>query len=155
VFFQRGIPQEEVEMLKAGTIILLALFILTAGYAILDVVAPQITLEGDFQAVTGKSFEGVLEPGPLFIAKLYLRHMAVASFAVATAAIFILLGAFRKAQRWAWWALLVAGGIVLVFAIVVNFLIANWFDFTTHVAVLVWLLVGLLIPVKVFFAKKT
>lgn len=142
-------------MLKAGTIVLLVLFILTAAYSILDIVAPSITLEGDFQAVTGGSYEGVLESGPLFISMLYLRHMGVASFAVSIAAVFILLGGFRKAERWAWWALLVTGAIVVGFATVVNFTIANWFDFTTHVVVLAWLFAGLLIPVKVFFARKT
>ncbi len=97
----------------------------------------------------------MLESGPLFISMLYLRHMGVASFAVAIAAIFILLGGFRKAQRWVWWALLVTGGIVIGFGTVVNFLIANWFDFTTHAVVLTWLLAGLLISVKAFFARKT
>jgi hypothetical protein len=86
---------------------------------------------------------------------LYLRHMGVASFAVSIAAIFILLGGFRKAQRWAWWALLVTGVIVVGFATVVNYMIANRFDFATHVVVLVWLLAGLLIPLQVFFARKT
>jgi hypothetical protein len=142
-------------MLKAGTIVLLILFILTAAYSILDIVAPSITLEGDFQAVTGGSYEGVLEPGPLFISMLYLRHLGVASFAVSIAAIFILVGGFRKAERWAWWALLVSGGIVVGFGVVANYVIANWFDFATHVAVLVWLLVGLMIPEKAFFARKT
>jgi hypothetical protein len=142
-------------MLKAGTIVLLVLFILTAGWSIVDIVAPQFTLEGDFQAVTGRSYEGVLESGPLFIAKLYLRHMGVAALAISIAAVFILFGGFGKGERWAWWALLVTGGIVVGFAIVVNFMIANWFDFTTHLVALVWLLAGLLIPVKVFFARKT
>lgn len=141
-------------MLKAGTIVLLVLFILAAAYSILDIVVPTFTLEGDFQAVTGKSFEGVVEPGPLFISVLYLRHLAVTSLATSIAAIFILLAGFAKAQRWAWWALLVTGGIVVGFATVVNFVISNWFDFTTHLVALVWLLVGLLIPVKVFFGKK-
>ena len=40
-------------MIEAGTIVLLVLFILTAGYSIVDIVAPWFTLEGDFQAVTG------------------------------------------------------------------------------------------------------
>jgi hypothetical protein len=142
-------------MLKAGTIVLLVLFILAAGYSILDIVAPTFTLEGDFQAVTGKSFEGVVEPGPLFISMLYLRHLGVASLATSIAAVFILLAGFGKAQRWAWWALLVTGGIVVGFSTVVNFVISNWFDFITHLVILVWLLVGLLIPVKVFFGKKT
>jgi hypothetical protein len=150
----RGIPQEEVKMLKAGTIVLLVLFILTAGYSVVDIVAPWFTLEGDFQAVTGGSFEGVLEAGPLFVSMLYLRHLGVASLAISIAAVFILFAGFSKAQRWAWWALLITGGLVVGFATVVNFAIANWFDFTTHLVVLVWLLAGLLIPVKVFFGRK-
>ena len=52
-------------MLKVGAIVLLVLFILTAGYSLVDIVAPQITLEGDFQAVVGSSYEGALEAGPL------------------------------------------------------------------------------------------
>jgi hypothetical protein len=141
-------------MLKAGTIVLLVLFILAGAYSLVDIFAPQITLEGDFQAVTGGSFEGALEAGPLFIAKLYLRHMGVSGFAVAIAAIFILLAGFSRGQRWAWWALLAVGVVVIGFATVVNFVIANWFDFTTHLVILVWLFVGLLLPVRTFFAKK-
>jgi len=141
-------------MLKAATIVLLVLFVLTAVYSFVDIIAPGITLEGDFQAVTGKSFEGVLEDGSLFVPMLYLRHMGVASLAISIAAAFILFAGFSKAQQWAWWALLVTGGLVLGFGTVVNIVIANWFDFTTHLVALLWLLAGLLIPVKVFFTKK-
>jgi hypothetical protein len=141
-------------MLKAGTIVLLVLFITCAAWSIVDIALPSFTLEGDFQAVTGGGYEGILGDGPLFIAKLYLRHMGVAAFAVSTGAIFILLGAFRKTERWAWWALLAMGVIVLGFGTAVNAVIANWFDFATHAAVLAWLLVGLLIPVKAFFGNK-
>ena len=142
-------------MLKVGTIVLLVLFILTAGYSLVDIVAPQITLEGDFQAVVGSSYEGALEAGPQSIAMLYLRHISVGSLAISTAAIFILFGGFRTAQPWAWWALLVSCGMVAGFGTVVNLAIANWFDFTSHLVALVWLLVGLLIPVKRFFARKS
>jgi hypothetical protein len=141
-------------MLKAGTIVLLVLFIVAAGYSVVDIVAPQFTLEGDFQAVVGSSYEGALDAGPQFIAMLYLRHLGVASLAISTAAIFIVFAGFRKAQPWAWWALLVSGGMVVVFGTVVNIAIANWFDFATHLAALVWLLAGLLIPVKRFFTGK-
>ncbi|HVP18929.1 MAG TPA: hypothetical protein VMU36_08015 [Spirochaetia bacterium] len=141
-------------MLKAGTIILLVLFILTALYSLVDIIAPRITLEGDFQAIAGRSFEGVLEGGSLFVPMLYLRHLGVASLAISIAAAFILLAGFSKAQRWAWWALLVTGGLVLGFGTVVNLVIANWLDFATHLVALLWLLAGLLIPVKVFFTKR-
>jgi hypothetical protein len=141
-------------MLKAGTIVLLVLFILTAGYSIVEIIAPSSTLEGDFQAVTGGSYEGVLENGPLFVSILYLRHLGVANLAISIAAVFILLAGFSKAQRWAWWALLVTGGLVLGFGTIVNLLITNWFDFTVHLVALLWLLAGLLIPVKAFFTKR-
>ena len=94
------------------------------AYHFADIIAPQITLEGDFQAITGKSYEGVLEPGPLTVPMLYLRHLEVASVALAAAATFILLAGFRKAQRWA------------------------------ALVGLLWLLAGLLIPVKTFFPRK-
>ena len=141
-------------MLKAGTIVLLVLFVITAGYSVVDIVAPQFTLEGDFQAVVGSGFEGVLEDGPQFISMLYLRHLGVASLALSIAAIFILLAGFSKAQQWAWWALLVTGGIAAGFGTVVNLVIANWFDFSTHLVALLWLLAGLLIPVRRFFTRK-
>lgn len=141
-------------MLKAGTIVLLVLFIIAGAYSLVDVFAPHITLEGDAQAVTGGSIEDAFAEGPLFIAKLYLRHMGVASLAVAVASIFILLEGFAREQRWAWWALLLVGLIVVGFTVVVNAVIANWFDFATHLVILVWLFVGLLLPVKVFFGKK-
>jgi hypothetical protein len=51
--------------------------------------------------------------------------MGVASSAVSIAAIFILLAGFSKAQRWAWWAILTTGGIVVGFGTVVNFAISN------------------------------
>ena len=141
-------------MLKAGTIVLLVLFIVLAGYSFVDIIVPQITLEGDFQAITGKSYEGVLEPGPLTVPLLYLRHLGVTNIAFAAAATFILLAGFRKAQRWAWWALLVSGGLFAGFGTIVNLVIGNWFDFTSHLVGLLWLLAGLLIPVKTFFTRK-
>ena len=141
-------------MLKAATIILLVLFVLAAGYSILIIIAPSITLEGDFRAVTGKSYEGALEAGPLTVSLLYLRHVGVANLAIAIAAAFILLASFRKAQRWAWWALLVTGGLVAGFGTIANLVIGNWFDFATHLVALLWFLTSLLIPVKTFINKR-
>ena len=141
-------------MLKTSTIVLLVLFVLSAGASFVDIIAPWITLEGDFQAITGKSYEGVLEAGPLTVPMLYLRHLGVAGLAISIAATFILLAGFSKAQRWAWWALLVTAGLVFGFGTIVNLVIHNWFDFTTHLVALLWLLAGLLIPVKIFFTRR-
>jgi hypothetical protein len=43
-------------MIKVSTIIFAVLLALLAGHAIVVLVAPTMVLEGDFQAVTGKSY---------------------------------------------------------------------------------------------------
>jgi hypothetical protein len=141
-------------MLKAGTIILLVLLIVAGAYSVVDFVAPWSTLEGDFRAVTGEGYDAVGESGAIAVAVLYLRHLSVLSLTAAIASIFILLTGFRRGQRWAWWALLVTGILGWGFGTVINLLIGNTFDFATHLAGLVWLLVGLLLPIKTFFTRR-
>ena len=52
-------------MVKASTIILLVLIILSAGYEIDIFAVPTMMLEGDFQAITGKSYAELLQPEAL------------------------------------------------------------------------------------------
>lgn len=142
-------------MLKTGTIILLVLMIVSAAYAIVDFVAPWNTLEGDFQSVTGQGYQTAGDAGAVSVAVLYLRHLSVLSLTAVIASLFILLAAFRRGQRWAWWALLVTGVLGWGFGTGINLLIGNTFDFATHLAGLVVQLVGVLLPVKTFFARRT
>jgi len=142
-------------MLKAGTIILLVLLIIAGAYAVLDFVAPWGTLEGDFQAVTGEGYQAAGEAGAVSVAVLYLRHLSVMSLAGVIASLFILLAAFRRSQRWAWWALLVTGAAGWGFGTGINLVIGNTFDFATHLAGLICHLVGLLLPVRSFFTRRT
>lgn len=86
--------------------VLLVLFIVAGAYSLVDVFAPQITLEGDSQAMTGGSIGSSFPEGRRSVAMLYLRHMGVAGFAFGVAAVFITLGGFARGQHWAWWALL-------------------------------------------------
>jgi hypothetical protein len=143
-----------VQMLKAATIILLVLLIIAGAYAVVDFAAPWNTLEGDFQAVTGEGYHAAGESGAISVAVLYLRHLSVLSLTAVIASLFILLAGFRQGQRWAWWALLVTGALGWGFGTVINLVIGNKLDFATHLAGLVWLLVGLLLPVKGFFARR-
>jgi hypothetical protein len=145
---------QEAEMLKTATIILLVLLIIAGAFSVLDFVAPWNTLEGDFRAVAGESYKAVKEPGAISVSVLYLRHLCVLSLTTTVASLFILLGGFRHGQRWAWWALLVTGILGWGFGTIINLVIGNMFDFATHLAGLVWILVGLLLPVKTFFARK-
>ena len=141
-------------MIKVGTVIIFILLVLSAAYSIVDIVEPRIVLEGDFQAVAGKSFEDSLEPGALKVSLLHLRHLMVFSLTTAIACFFILLAGFRKAERWAWWALLIVGGIAWGYGTIVNIVIGNMFDFTVFLVGLVIFFVGLFLPIKAFFRKE-
>jgi hypothetical protein len=141
-------------MLKAGTIVLLVLLIIAGAYSVVDFVAPSSTLEGDFRALTGADYDSAAEPGAIAVAMLYLRHLSVLSLTSVIASLFILMTGFRQGQRWAWWALLVSGVLAWGFGTVINAMIGNLFDFGTHLAGLVWLMVGLLLPVKSFFVRR-
>ena len=141
-------------MVKVSTIILFVLFVLSAGYEIAIFAVPTMMLEGDFQAITGKSYKEFLQPEALRVSISHARHMMVIAITQKVAALFILFAGFRKAERWAWWAMLVVGGIACVYGAVVNVLNGNTFDSAVHLVALVVLVVALLLPVKKFLAKS-
>jgi len=141
-------------MVKVSTMILFVLFVLSAGYEIAIFAVPTMMLEGDFQAITGKSYREILSPEAIRVSVSHTRHMMVIGITQKVAAFFILFAGFRKAERWAWWAMLVVGGIACVYGAVVNVLNGNTFDSAVHLVALVVLVVSLLLPVKKFLAKS-
>jgi hypothetical protein len=101
-------------MVRISTIILFVLFVLAGGYSIACIAVPTIVLEGDFQAMTGKSYEELLAPEAIRVSVSHIRHMEVFGITTIVAGFFILFAGFRKAERWAWWAMLVIGAIFLL-----------------------------------------
>ena len=142
-------------MVKVSTIILFVLFVLAAGYEIAIFAVPTMMLEGDFQAITGKSYKEILPAEAIQISVSQTRHMMAISIALKVAAFFILFAGFRKAERWAWWAMLVVGGIACVYGVVINILNGNTFDSVVFVAASVALAVALLLPIKKFLTKSS
>ena len=142
-------------MVKVGSIILFVLFVLAAGYEIAIFAVPAMMLEGDFQATTGKSYKEFLQPEALRVSFSHARHMMVIAITQKVAALFILFAGFRKAERWAWWAMLVVGGITCVYGSAINILNGNTFDSAVHLVASAALVVALLLPVKRFFMQST
>jgi uncharacterized membrane protein HdeD (DUF308 family) len=67
---------------------------------------------------------------------------------------FVLFMGFKKAQRWAWWAFLFAGGIAWIFGLVTQIAEGDMMNMIGHVIGIGLWLVGILLPIKVFFPKK-
>ena len=79
--------------------------------------------------------------------------MMVIAITQKVAALFILFAGFRKAERWAWWAMLVVGGITCIYGAVINILNGNSIDSAVHLVAFAGLVVALLLPVKKFLVK--
>ena len=141
-------------MVRVSTIILFVLFVLSVGYSIVLIVVPTIVLEGDFQAITGKSYEEFLSSEAVRVSVVHIRHMQVFDITAIVAAFFILFAGFRKAETWAWWAMLVIGGISLVYGVVVNLVIGNTLDSAVFLVGLVVFLVALFLPVRKFLSRS-
>jgi hypothetical protein len=109
---------------------------------------------GDFQAIAGKSYKEFLQPGALRVSISHARHMMVIAITQKVAALFILFAGFRKAERWAWWAMLVVGGLTCIYGAVINMLNGNTFDSAVHLVAFAGLVVALLLPVTKFFVRS-
>jgi hypothetical protein len=141
-------------MVKISTVILIVLFALGAGYSLVSLVVPTIVLEGDFQAITGRSYKDVLPPEAVRVSVSHIRHMEVFAITTTIAGFFILFAGFRKAERWAWWAMLVVGVIAWGYGAVINVLNGNTFDSAVFLVGLVVFLVALFLPVKKFMVRS-
>ena len=142
-------------MVRVSTVILFVLFVLSAGYEIAIFVAPTMMLEGDYRAITGKSYKEILQSEAIRVSVFHTRHMMVMGIAHKTAAFFILFAGFRKAERWAWWAMLAVGGIAYIYGAIVNVLNGNIQDSVLLLVALVALVVALVLPVKKFLARSS
>ena len=140
-------------MVKVSTVILFILFVLAAGYSVVIIIVPTMVLEGDFQAMTGKSYEEILTPEAIRVSLVHIRHMEVFAITTMVAGFFILFSGFRKGEKWAWWAMLVIGGIAWGYGTVLNIVIGNTFDTVVFLVGIVVFLVALFLPVKKFLAR--
>jgi hypothetical protein len=140
-------------MLKAATIILAILFAFAAAYSIVVLAVPSITLEGDFRAMTGRDYKEALDEGAVQVAFVHIRHMEVNGLTATIAGFFILFAAFRQAQRWSWWAMLVLGAVAWGAGVALNLFIGNRLDSAVFLVGLVLHLLALFLPLRRFFAR--
>jgi tellurite resistance protein TehA-like permease len=140
-------------MLKIGTILLAIGLIFSSVYGILLVFTPA-TISASTVEVRGGNFEAAKDTavGQAFIVQT--RHLGVIVICLSIAMFFVLFAAFNKGVQWAWWAFLFGGGIAWLFGLIVQILEGDMLNVILHIIGIVILLVGLLLPIKEFFAKN-
>jgi hypothetical protein len=114
---------------------------------------PKLVTRGTFKNITGKELDSVQDAG--YLSVLLDRQRSLGMFALTSliSGFFILFVGFRKAQKWAWWALLFVFGIGYLWGLIHNIVNVDTLNITLMAIGMVLLLIGLLLPVKDFFAK--
>lgn len=142
-------------MLKVAVIILVIMLAYAGVYSLMTAIVPKVVMKSTFKAMTGQTFESVTDDGYLRALSISHREMGVYALVTVILGFFILFAGFRKAQKWAWWSILVGGGIMWLWGLINAIVIVDAVNLIGHVIGLVLFLVGLLLPVKEFFTKAT
>jgi hypothetical protein len=140
-------------MLKAGTYLLAICLIFSCIYGLLLVFTPG-TIVASTLEVRGESFEAAMDTGTGQAFIVQSRHLGVFAVCLSIALFFILFNAFNKGTKWAWWAILLVGGIAWGYGLIVQVLEADMLNMILHIIGIVILAFGLLLPVKEFFTKE-
>ena len=141
-------------MLKVSTVILLIMLVFGGVYSLMLIFTPKMILSSGFEAETGEQLEDIQNANYLKVMVSEMMNMGVLGLSAVISAIFILFAAFRKAEKWAWWALLVTGVLAWGYGSIYNIITGDMLNSLLHLIGIVIFLVGLLLPVKAFFAKK-
>lgn len=140
-------------MLKVSVIILVVMFSYAAVYSLVAIIVPEVVLKSTLQASIGKTLDQAQNDGYLKVLTAIVIYLGGLALALVIAGFFILIIGFRKAQKWAWWALLIVCCIGWLVGLIINVPIGETTNVSLHIVGLVMFLVGLLLPVKTFFAK--
>ena len=140
-------------MLKVAVVVLIVMLAYGGIYSLINVIAPKVITGSSFKAITGQALDSVTDAGYLRALSGSHRYMGVYSLATVICGFFVLFGAFQKAQKWAWWSFLVVSSIMWLWGLINSIIIVDAGNLTGHIIGMVLFLVGILIPVKVFFVK--
>jgi hypothetical protein len=141
-------------MLKTATVILVIAMLFSGLYSLLLVVSPQTVAESTLQARAGVGFEGVPEKAVAGTIVAQTRHMGIFALTTTIAMFFVLFAGFAKGQKWAWWAFFFTGGISWIYGLTVQIAEGDTPNMIGHLIGIALWLIGILLPLNAFFAKK-
>jgi hypothetical protein len=148
----------EKSKIKIGSQVILFLGMYTVVMSILWIFVTEIMFVSDFAAYTGQTYQEYLASNPRF-AEMYIMTKKMIGLMLLIVGLLILLinqNAYRKGEKWAWYAILIAGGIswgtFIVYKIVIGYIGASMITFVVGAALTA---VGLAIPAKEILSKKS
>ena len=139
-------------MLKVAVIILVIMLAYAAVYSVIALIAPKTVMASAFKAMTAKTLDDAQTDGYLKPLMTGQRNTGVFALATTISGFFVLFAGFQKAQKWAWWAFLVVGGVAWLGGLIICIAIGDTVNMILQLVGIVLLLLGVLLPIKAFFA---
>lgn len=137
-------------MLKTASAILLIVVVFGAIYSLVIIVSPQ-TVSGHSLMVSG-------EPqNPAVSKAIYdvVRHLGAFGLALNIAAFFILINGFKKGLKWGWWGFFLIGFVGWGYGLARFIINGDTKNLIGQLIGIILFLIGVLLPLNVFFPKKT
>lgn len=141
-------------MLKGAVIILIVMLVYAGVYSLASIIAPKAMVRSTFTAITGKALDSIQDADYLKALSERQRNVGLYALTTVIAGFFFLFVGFQKSQKWAWYGFLVVGGIAWLWGLIYSLVIGDRLNSLLMAIGIVIFLVGLLIPIKVFFGKK-
>jgi hypothetical protein len=142
-------------MLKVAVIILVVMLVYATVYSLMDLIMPKVVMASVLMAASGKTVDDAQTDGYLKPLAISQRIIGVFALAATISGFFILFAGFRKAQKWAWWALLVVGGVAWFGGLIISIAIRDNTNMIFLIIGVVLCIAGVFLPIKSFFGQAT
>ena len=142
-------------MVKIATIIFIIMLVYAGAYSISGLIMPQIFVNSTYEIITGEALADVQNEGHVDAYLGMSRSSNLFALCTVIAGFFVLFGAFRKKEKWAWWSFLIVGGTAWVWGLVNGIFLGASLYLIMQLIGMILFLAGILIPIKTFFGKKT
>jgi hypothetical protein len=142
-------------MLKVATVLMVIVMIFGGLYALFVTFAPQIIAGSTMEARAGKTLDQVTDGDCVDALIVQTRHLGVMAVGAVIALFFVVFTGFRKGEKWAWWCCLLAGLVIWGYGVYIQASEADMLNLILHLVGIILMLLSLLLPIRVFFAKKT
>jgi len=141
-------------MLKTAGVFLLIGLLFGTVYSLVVIVSPQTIANSTLKAKADTKLANIQDQVAAETIVAQTRHLGIFALTTNSAMLFVFFKGFQKAQKWAWWAFLWVAGIAWIYGLVTEIGEGDKMNLIGHAIGLVLWLIGILLPIKVFFPKK-
>ena len=147
---------ETKKIVQISFVILLIMTFVALIYAVITTVSPESLVSRSFPLYTGQPWNDFLTQSPTLANYMIIleREAGGLGIALSLGGVFVLLTAFRKVEKWAWYYILVVSIIGWVNLLIANIIFKNSLIIVIIGIGLLLVVVGLIMSARVFLTNN-